>query len=284
MASENQLLPFDPNKASDLIRQGKLKVVTTPITPAVSPHPTHEAPGGQKMIERARDLLGRDFLGVEAVKNMETKLKGVGVNVEFSLNNLPDFPYNEQDLQVAKRNGEMVVLRAGVNRSGRKNDTPLTLIGFRELFRKDPSSNLEAVFYSFHKDATDWYKTQDFATHPGEIQLGWAIVKKDVLPDSTNKNWNQQEEVLKNYGAKIKSDKAGNPVVRRRTATETAWDTLLYYTNTGERLLEKVYDWTKSRASDGSLVDVGVFGSYGLLVVRWDPEGAYSSVGVCPSR
>lgn len=45
------------------------------------------------MIERAKELIGKDFLGIEAVRNMESKLKGVGINVEFLLNNLPSFLY-----------------------------------------------------------------------------------------------------------------------------------------------------------------------------------------------
>ncbi|MBI2314690.1 hypothetical protein HYU93_01355 [Candidatus Daviesbacteria bacterium] len=71
----------------------------------------------------------------------------------------------------------MLVLRPeAMLRGGR--EVPLTMIEFRELFRKDPLGKMQAVVHSFRTDANDWYKGEKFATGAGEIKLGWSLVKK----------------------------------------------------------------------------------------------------------
>ena len=238
---------------------------------------------GGPMVERAREILGRDFLGVEAIKKLEQELKKVGVNVEFALDKLPPFLYTEEDLQTAKAFGEMLVLRPeAMLRGGR--EVPITMIEFRELFRKDPLGKMQTVMYSFRTDVNDWYKREKFATGAGEIKLGWSLVKKDVLDGSTSTTWNDQEQLLKQYEAGLKRNGAKNVSTRRRTGAEAVYDELLYYVNTGERLLPDKYDWTQTRASGGYLVCVGRFDSNGLHVRNNRPEDSYSSIGVCPSR
>ena len=280
MTSEN-LLPFDPNKAADLIKQGKIKVVTTP-TPSVVALP--EQPMAEdKMMERAKDILGRDFLGPEAVRTMQTKLKTVGVDVEFPIDNLPPLPYGEQDLQLAKQNGEMLVLRAA-NKRQAKSEIPLTIVDFREFFRQDPDHKLDTPFYTFRSNANDWYPSEGFAAKPGEIQLCWTLVKKEIMKNSTDKNWSKQEDLLKDYVSDLKRKGATNTEVRRRTAMEAIWDTMLYYANTGEQLLGDKYDWTNSLASNDNRVHVGAFASDGLHVNGWLPRSSREDIGVCPSR
>jgi len=251
------------------------------------PEAVEVAEAGGPMIERAKEVLGRDFLGVEAIKKLEQELKKVGVNVEFVIRdengNLPPFPYTKEDLQWAKGNGEMLVLRPeAMLRGGR--EVPLTMIEFRELFRKDPLGKMQTVVYSFRTDANDWYKGEKFATGAGEIKLGWSLVKKDVLDGSTNTNWNDQEQLLRQYEAGLKRKGARNASVKRRTGTEAVYDELLYYVNTGERLLPDKYDWTQTRSSHGRLVCVGHFDSTGLRVNVGGSGDSGSGVGVCPSR
>ncbi len=214
---------------------------------------------------------------------METSLKAKGVNVEFSLDHIPPFPYSEKDLELAKQRGEMVVLRAERARLNGQ-ETPLTIMNFRELFRQDPVGNIQTLFYSFRPDANDWYTQQDFATKAGEMKLEWALVKKEVLPDSTSKNWQQQEAVLQQYATDLKTKGASNIQVRRRNAMETTWDTLLYYATNKDQLLSSTVDWTSSRASGGYLVRVGDFDSRGLDLGSWGPSDSSGRLGVCPSR
>lgn len=247
------------------------------------PTPPESSKSHDKMAERAKEILGQDFLGVEAVKNMEAKLKSVGVNVDFALDNIPAVPYTEKDLELAKQNGEMLVLRAE-NARMKGKALPLTLIDFREFFRKDPHGKMDTLYYSFRPDSNDWYKSENFAIQSGEIKLGWALVKKDILKDSTGKNYQQQDDLLKGYESELRSKGATRTQIRRRTAMEAAWDTMLYYINNQKHLLEKVLDWTQTRASDGRLVVVGRFDSLGLLLNGWNPSGSDDYLGVCPSR
>lgn len=275
----DEILRLKPAQVIELIKQGEMEVVEP--TPAAIIEPGLPQGG---MVERAREILGPNFLGVEAIREMENRLKAVGANVEFTLDNIPPFSYTEQDLQIAKQNGELLVLRAGQGKKANGSNFALNIINFRDLFKKDPNGVLDTPFYSFRNDANDWYKNEDFAKKAVEIQLNWALVKKDPLEDSTSKTWNQQEDVLRAYGEELKQNGASNVDIRRRTAMEVAWDTMLYYTNTRQHLLKQAYDWTSSRTSDGGLVRVGGFGSGGLGVGRWNPEDSYSSIGVCPSR
>lgn len=237
---------------------------------------------GGGMIERAKVVLGKDFLGREAIKIVEGKLKAIGINVEFDVDKAPPFPYKEADLQIAKQNGEMLVLRPDTMiRGGR--EVPITLLDLQEVFKKDPLGKSGSPFY--HSSSGDWYKDEKFVKSTGEIKLQWSLVKKELLDGSTNQTWNDQETLLKQYEGGLRRKGAAAVSVRRRTATEAAWDTMLYYASTGERLLGNVYDWGQTKSSGGNLVCVGRFdSSAGLGVNYYLPGRSASSLGVCPSR
>jgi len=231
------------------------------------------------MTEKAKDILEEDFLGVEAVLQMAEKLRKVGVNVEFNVDTIPAIPYSETDLQLAKRNGEMLVLRTNEMNIG-NIPTPISLINFRELFKRDPNNNGQTMFYY----GKDWYANSPFVAETGDIKPEWALVKKNILVDSLNKNWDQQKEILKEYGKILRRDGGLHTTIRRRTATEFVWDMMLRYTNTDTKLLPETYDWTQTRLSNGYLLYVGAFDSIGVRVFGNRPDYSYSNLGVCPSR
>lgn len=233
-------------------------------------------------LDRAREILGQDFLGPEAIRNMESKLAQVGQNVEFVLGDIPPLPYTERDLEIARQDGEMLVLRpAALLVDGR--ELPIALINFRELWRRDPVGQVQYVFFSFSHGANYWYARENFAAQE-ELRAGWALVKKEILAGSTGKSWNDQQNLLQQYSEGLKLKGANNINIRRRTAVETAWDTLLYYTHNAQRLLGDKYDWGQTRASDGGLVIVGGFEGHGLRVSRLLPDGSSQYIGVVPSR
>lgn len=277
------ILRLPHGQLEKFIQQGKMEVVTTirNVSPTPEIHPSSD-----RMAERAKDILGKDFLGIEAITTLEKKLGMVGVDVRFDLDTVPPLDCNEGDLQFAKQNNEILVLRPAKMRMQltKAVSMPITLLNFRELFRKDPNKDMQTVFYSFRKDANDWYKNEAFATEMGGVKLGWAFVKKEPLDDSFDKTWKEQEEALKKYVNTLSHTPLIRTNVQRRTALEATWDSMLYYINNKERLLPDKYDWTKSRASDGSLVLVGAFDSRGLDVDSWDAGDSYSNIGVCPSR
>lgn len=271
MASEN-LLPFDPNKVPDLIKQGKIRVVGAPTVPS-APEPV--VIPSSRAVERAKQLLGEDFLGEEAIHMIEQKFQVAGVNVRFDIPraNLMDPVVEAAKADEAHSRARLIVLRpeAMVVNGERK---PLNLINLRELFRKDrrgrefaydnnPFGN-GTIFYK-----QDWYDGQDFAQE--SMRAGFGLPTKEVIRDSTSKTWDQQQSLLL-------------PEENRREAVETAWDTLLYYSNTGKKLLTNRWDWGNSLTSLGYRVHVGVFDSNGLHVNDWYPSGSREDVGVCPSR
>ena len=104
---------------------------------------------------------------------------------------------------------------------------------------------------------------------------------KSVLPDSLSKNWDQQEEVLKNWA---KQNNIDPTLVKRRTPVEIVYDTFLYYGENKETLLKDKWDWTGVQSSFGRFVVVGDFDSDGLHVFSDSRDNASSHLGVCPSR
>ncbi len=278
----SEILRFKPGEVAQLFAEGKMKAVnTSPPVLLKEPHMSVDS-----MIERAKELLGKDFLGVEAVRNMESKLKEVG-GIEFVIDKLPPFLYTEEDLQVAKATGEMLILRPEVMLRGGIIEVPLTMVEFREFFRKDRAhlGKMQKEGFSFTlSDDYNLSRIEIFATSVGEIKLGWSLVKKDVLYGSTDTNWNDQDQLLRQYEAGLRRKGIKNVFVKRRTATEAVYDELLYYLNTGVWLLPNKYDWTRTLMPDGSRVCVGDFDAGGLSVNGRLPGGSLSIVGVCPSR
>ena len=260
MANEN-LLPFDPNKVPDLIRQGEIRVVSTPTLPSPEPAvvPTSRA------VERAKQLFGEDFLGEEAIHLMEQKCQAAGINVKFEI---PQSVLDNAILEEAKRDetkgrARLVVLRPeSMTVDGERKS--VTLVNLRDLFKDKNPFGQGKIFYD-----ENWYDDQDFAKEP--MKAGYGMPTKEVLTNPLISTWNMQQKLLE----------AGE---KRREAVETAWDILLYYANTGKRSLVNYFDWGESLASTDNHVAVGSFDSNGLRVRKWVTEHTFEFIGVCPSR
>ncbi len=269
-----QILRIKPADVVKLIKKGDMEVVT----PSPAPEPLIT---GDRQIERAKSLFGKDFLGVEAIHTMEEKCKMAGINVSFEIPQLDTATIGTQlsdaVLEAAKEMANdkerFVVLRPEfmIAHGERK---PVNLTNLRDLFIADAEEDKGGysnnpfgdgdVFYD-----QDWYDDEKFAKEP--MKPGFGLPTKGVVEESRDKNWEDQGKLLE----------TGE---RRREAVETAWDTLLYYAATGKKLLEEDWDWGNSRASGGYLVNVGGFDSDGLYVRNWNPGRSRSDIGVCPSR
>ena len=227
--------------------------------------------------DEAREIFGKDFLGPEAIQTTF----GVELSAD-ELKEVEDIPFTREELEQAKQLGMMLVLR--VPRLGEgKTERPLTIDSARELFTKgdtlgDPKKKKKKMFYRSKGDG--WFDKEKFATQDTP-KLGWGLVMKSVLPDSLSKNWDQQEEVLKKWA---KDNNIDPTLVKRRTPVEIAYDTLIYYGENKESLLENRYDWSGGQSSGGFFVYVGFFDSDGLHVSRDSRVYANSNLGVCPSR
>jgi hypothetical protein len=153
-------------------------------------------------------------------------------------------------------------------------------------------------------------------------RAGWALVSKEVLPDSLSKNYIEQTEVLiahlknavfkgmklpENYRkaiAEFESQKteltrlmSSNwreaakrlaeleiTKLTRSTLQETIYDAAMYFGKTGERLLPNRYNWTSTRDPGGRLVLVGDFGGSGLSGNGHAPDFRGVILGVSLSR
>jgi len=227
--------------------------------------------------DEAREIFGKDFLGPEAIKTTY----GVELTSD-ELQEIENIPFTREELEQAKQLGMMLVLR--VPRLGEgKNEKHLTIDQIREKFSGgdalgDPKKKKKKMFYRSKGDG--WFDKEKFALE-GTPKLGWGLVMKSVLPDSLSKNWDQQEEVLKNWA---KQNNIDPTLVKRRRPVEIAYDTFLYYGENKETLLEDKWDWSGVQSSGGYFVGVGYFDSGGLGVRSGSRGRAGSTLGVCPSR
>jgi len=263
---------------------------------------------------RAKEIMGDDFFAHEEIE----KAFGFKVNPEL----IPEVPFSREDLERARELNQFLILRVDKTGDGK----PLTLAKMNELLggkTKDGSKALYADDESGSGKIEDdsWYKDEDFALKDVP-KLSWALVSKEVISSSPDKNYlDQTSEIvdyLKNEVFKGKEipvefqsaisefekskdgieklmnedwEKAAEKLeglaitkFTRQTPAEAIYDIFVYFQNKGERLLENMYTWTSRRSSDGELVLVGRFDSGGAGVYGDGPGGSDAYLGVSFSR
>ncbi|MEK7589451.1 MAG: hypothetical protein AAB479_02395 [Patescibacteria group bacterium] len=232
------------------------------------------SPEARLDFREAREILEKDFIGPEAVE----KTWGIKLTPEEA-SQIENIPFSREELEQAKALGMMLVLRVPHDKEGK----PLSIDRMREVMQGedklgDPTKKKNKIFY--YKKGEAWHDKEKFSLED-TTKLGWGLAAKAVLPESLSKNWDQQEEVLKEWAKKNGIDPNS---VRRRTPTEVVYDTITYYGANKESLLERTWDWSAVQSSDGSFVCAGGFDSGGLHV-DYDSRGnSDSTLGVCPAR
>ena len=132
--------------------------------------------------EHAAEIMGADFLGAEAVENT------FGITLEQE--QIPEIPFSEAELERARELGQFLVLRADTAPDGQS----LTMKKMNELLAdKFKKAKKGKILYD-----TDWYKNEDFFVSETP-KLGWALVSKENIPNSTSKNYLQQTQELAKY-------------------------------------------------------------------------------------
>ena len=185
----------------------------------------------------AREIMGTNFFGIEEA------IKHFGVNVtKQQLAALAEVPFSEEVLKSCKDTHVLVAL------------FPLSILDIRGIAKKQSDRTL---FYS-----QDWYDKQAFAKDKGEV--GWQLVRKEPIANSTSKTWKDQQALL--------SKDEETP-----TARIVVYTMIGHFLATGERLFEKIYVRCVDLASDGDRVYVGYFDSDGLRVNGYwgDDRDAY---------
>ncbi len=266
----------------------------------------------QEQMDMAKEVMGEEFFGVQEVK----KAFGMEVNPE----GIPEIPFSREELEKAKELNQFLVLRANMASDGK----PLTLRKINEILKgkvSDGSKLLYADDGTGKIKSDSWYKDEDFPK-TDKPKLAWALVSKEVIPNSTSKNYLQQTEGLADYlknqvfkGEEMPSEyqesidefekekgeieklmssdwqKAAEKLsslkinqLTRQNPAEVLYDIAIYFQNKGERILEKIYTWTARRDSDGGLVVAGGFDSGGVYVRGRRPGGSRDDLGVAFSR
>jgi hypothetical protein len=151
---------------------------------------------------------------------------------------------------------------------------------------------------------------------------GWALVGKDLLPESTSKNYIEQTDVIikslreeafkdvevpEEYEEAIREFEANKDRLTKLMSTnwqeaakqlselkitkltrqifpEAIYDVAMYHDRHNKRMLSGKYTWTASLDPDGNLVNLGDFDSKGVIGHRWEPDNRDGYLGVSLSR
>ncbi len=213
-------------------------------------------------IKEASRILGDSFVGPADA--------AFALGFASSLGDIP-VPHSPQTLQTMRDAGEMLIWRyADVGA------TPLTIM---ELVRRQPTlvdaRFLQKMGYQL-KD--EWGIELEPSASTATCTGGWGVVLKDVLKESLNVAYEAQDDFLAAYGKRIGS------AVRRRTAVEITYDTLILWMTRQQRVLERTWDWSSTRTTDGGYLNIGGFSKNGLQIFSYSRAVRHGALGVCPAR
>ncbi|MEK7390853.1 MAG: hypothetical protein AAB635_01810 [Patescibacteria group bacterium] len=211
------------------------KVVSLILNGGFEPSTSHK---------QARAIMGANFFGVEEA------IKHFGVNPsKQQLAYLAEVPFAEEVFKSCKDTHVLVAV------------FPMPILDIHGKVERK-------LFYSHdHDDA--WYNTQAFAKDKGEV--GWQLVRKVPIADSTNKTWNEQQALL----SKDEETPKAQVVV---------YTIIGHFLATGERLFENIYVRCSDLDSGGRRVRVGDFDAGGLCVSYWDDAYRHGSFGLSAAR
>ena len=216
-------------------------------------------------LEEAREVLAGDVLGPEEVSE---------VFAVAPPQSLP-MPFSRQTLTAARQAGHLLVLRITAAAGAR----PLTLLHMIESFPEAFDQKLLRQMGYQLKD--DWGITLEPLAARETCAQGWALVRKDILDDSRNLPYDDQTDALRLCAQR---EGLAPNAVRRRSAVEAVYDTLLYFRARRVRLLERTWDWSASPTLDGGYVNVGGFGERGMQILSYSRACRHGALGVCPTR
>jgi len=260
-----------------------------------------------EQIEVAIEKLGKE--NVFGPKEIE-KIFGV------RLAEVPGIPFSVEELERAEKLGQMLLLRVDKTAEGK----PMSLEAMTEVMTKRWKDEGKGDLLSTADGWKTWIGEDRFTTE--SPRTGWALVSKDVLPESLSKNYLEQTEViiatLKNEVFKdmdvpeeytkaiaefeskkaklaelINEDwkKAAKELTElkisqmtRQTFPETIYDLAVYYDVNNERLLSDKRTWSTSLDPGGYVVSLGYFGAGGVDGDGWSPDGRGGYLGVSLSR
>lgn len=135
-----------------------------------------ESSGGNSVSpEHAERIMGREnFLGQEDIEAV------FGIHLE----SVPQVSFSREELERAKELGQQLILQVDTLKDG----LPLTLQNLKRTFPKTSDGN--KLWYD-----QDWYDNEDFFKNETP-RLGWKLVSKATVHNTTHKNYLDQTETL----------------------------------------------------------------------------------------
>jgi hypothetical protein len=188
--------------------------------------------------------MGKNFFGFdEAIKHFY--LRDYVTNEQLLY--LEEVPFTEEVLRASKDTHILVAV------------FPMSILDIR--------GSVEPNLFFSHNDA--WYNKQAFAKDKGEV--GWQLVRKESVADSTNKTWNEQQALL--------SEDEETP-----SAQVMVYTIIGHFLSTGERLFENIYVRCSDFEWGNVCVSVGYFDARGLSVEYYWDLGRRGYLGMSAAR
>ena len=257
----------------------------------------------------AERILGLDFLGPKDVEAV------------FGTRPTTRMTFSTPDLERAKELEQQYIdyvdtMNVPDPESGEMQmGVPVTMENLKKYFPKAHDNN--PMLYS-----QDWYKNEAFFKND-RPRVGGRLTSKEVVPNSTSKNYLQQTDLLithlqdevfkggvlpKEYVDAIAEYKAKKPGIEtlmtankwqdaskilselaitkltRETPVESLYRLILNNKARQQKPLPSIYSWTSGRDSEGRLVYVGLFDEFGAYVNGYAPTISSGTLGACFSR
>lgn len=215
-------------------------------------------------IAQAKEILGADTVVPEELEAV----------LGAPIGPVPALPFTAADLESARMDGALLVYRCA-----RAGGTPLTIAQLVSTF---PAAFREKILRgSGYQLKNDWGILLEPLAESDTCHDGWALVSSDVLPSSRNLTYPEQDVALQAYRA---ANGLHERDLRRRTAIEAVFDTVVFFAVHRRRLLEHSWDWTSTATEDRGLLQVGGFGAEGLEVIGYSPGIRHGQLGACWTR
>lgn len=192
---------------------------------------------------RARQIMGSNMFGPEDV------IKHFGVQVtRRQLAALAEIPFSEETLVVCRNTHVLVAVPTA------------SILNIQRAVKVKFPAGQKSLFYK-----QDWCNKEAFAKE--KEQVGWYLVRKIPVENSTGKTWDEQQALL---------DKDEETP----SARVMVYMTIAYFLATGEHLFKGIFVRCSDLDSRGRRVCVGFFDADGLSVYHcWD-NGRHDRFGV----
>ncbi len=195
----------------------------------------------------AKQILGDDFITPEEI----AKARGVVYSPE-QIESLANTILPEDTLRWCRDNGYAIMAAP---------PAAMSLIEVRSLHADH-----------FYSKTGGWYTgDKEKFSRDDKTTPGWLAIRKDIVPKSASKNWNEQHALL-------------SGVEYVPNAAEMSWFVTTYFEVRGIRLLERIYVRTSSLDSGGNRVGVGDFDAKGLIVDNYWDAFRHGYLGLASAR